>query len=204
MTLELLSMPGAIKDNSTGRDANAKVQEKVKWATEVFDEYGDIIRNAIYLNVNNRSEADDIYQDLFLSLVHRPIPRDIQYIRGYLYRAIKHDVLDAVRRTKSYRAQIAEYAECCPSSVYGVEQKDPQNIALQAEEIQRIIQIAQSQLPRRETEAVLLRYARGQDTTNAAKTMHINKRSFARYLCMGLKKIRQFIRENKVGLNDLS
>ncbi|MCK4784369.1 MAG: RNA polymerase sigma factor [Desulfobacteraceae bacterium] len=187
-------MSSAERHNNLGREANAEIQTKVKLATEIFAEHGDEILAIIRFNVNDKSRADDIFQDFFLSIVYQPLPEGIQNVKGYLYRAAINDVIDAARRTKSYQARIHRYAEY---RKYSIIHEDPENIVLQAEERQKMIQLIERQLPPREAEAVLQRYGHDCDIGNAAKRMRVTKRTFSRYLCIGLKKIRQILRESK-------
>lgn len=185
--------------NNLGREANAEIQKKVKLATAIFAEYGNQIRTAIQFNLNDKSQIDDIFQNVFLSIVHKPVPKHIENIRGYLYIAIINDIVDMARRTKSYRTRIRRYAEC---RKYSIINDDPENILIQAEERQKMIELIEKQLPPREAQAVTQRYAYDIDIGQAAQNMDISRRSLSRYLCVGLKKIRQYFRENKGDGND--
>ncbi|MHC4792547.1 MAG: RNA polymerase sigma factor, partial [Planctomycetota bacterium] len=68
------------------------VPSNVNHAAKIFSEYGDFIRGVIRYQVGNDAQADDLFQDFFLSLVSRPVPADIQNIKKYLYRAITNDI----------------------------------------------------------------------------------------------------------------
>ena len=190
----------AEKSYKLGREANAKIQKRVKVAGAIFDEYGDRILAIIRFKVSNRSEADDIFQDFFLSLVHKPVPEGIQNIEGYLYRAIINDIIDMGRRTKSYRSQLDRYAKY---RKYSAKYEDPHNIMIQAEEVQKMFQLIERQLPPREAEAVIERYCHDCSIDNASKRMYVGKKTFSRYLCMGLKKIRQLLHEGELDINNL-
>ncbi|GAH12170.1 unnamed protein product, partial [marine sediment metagenome] len=162
------------------------------------EEHDDTIRNMISFLVSDKSMVDDIFQDLFISLVRRPIPERVKNIKGYLHRAVKNDVLDAAFQTKSYRARNQKYAE-----LYTDRPKcdTPENIVIQAEEIQRLFDIVENQLMQHEAEAVIQRYHYGRSTSEAAQAMNINKRSFSHYICTGLKKVRRVVRESQLEPN---
>jgi len=185
-------MPGADTSSELARRDKADVQERVGRASVIFEEHGDEIRATIQFLVSDRSKVDDIFQDVFLAIVDKPIPPDIQNPKGYLYRAIVNDIIDMARRTKSYRGRIQRYAEC---RKYSIINNDPDNIVIQAEEREKMIELIERQLPPREAEAVIKRYGNDISIGDAARKMHVNKRSFSRYLCLGLKKIRQFLHE---------
>jgi len=187
-------MATATKTKNHCQQNDPKIQSKLRLATKVFEQYGREIRTIIHSHVNDHSNADDLFQDFFLSLVHKPIPPKATNVKAYLYRAIRNDVLDAARRAKKYRARIHKYAQyrtCSPA------QRNPENILIQAEQAQKMLQIAQQHLPPHEAEALMRRYRHDQNTANAAQTMHISKRSFSRYVCTGLQKVRQFVGEDQ-------
>ena len=52
--------------------ADVNSQERVRLATEVFHKYHREIRAMIQAVVSNPGEADDLFQNLFLSLVAKP------------------------------------------------------------------------------------------------------------------------------------
>lgn len=185
-------MPSADKRDNLGMEADVDIQKRVKLATVIFDKYGAQIRAIINFNITDKSKIDDVFQDFFLSIVHKPVPEGTENIEGYLYRAVINDVIDAARRTKSYRVRIQKYAEYREYIIY----EDPQNIVIQAEERQKMFQLIKRLLPPREAEAVVERYGHDRSIGNASKRMRVNKRTFSRYLCIRLKKIRRLFRED--------
>ena len=174
------------------KEGEEKQLQTVNQVTQIFEEYGDSIYAMICSYVNNSIEADDIYHDFFLSLVHKPIPTRIKKIRPYILRAIKNDVLDSVRRNKSYRARILRYADCQKQTFV---QHDVPDTVIKAEEISKIFELIDRHLPHHEAKAVIERYYRGRSMEEIANEMNINKRSLSRYLCTGIKKLRKLIKE---------
>jgi len=75
-------------------EANQELNQNMKQAVEIFEEYENVIRGTIYCNVNDKSKVDDLLHDFFLALVRKPIPSYIQNVKGYLRRAVKNDILD--------------------------------------------------------------------------------------------------------------
>jgi RNA polymerase sigma factor (sigma-70 family) len=162
-------------------------------ASEIFRDYGDEIYAMIRMGLRNENEADDIFQDLFLSITYRPVPSHIKDIKAYLYRAVMHDIVDHARRTKSHKNRIQQYANQRRYRMSS--QQDPADMLMQAEELDRMFDAIEQRLPPSEAGAVVHQYGLEHDTTEAADEMGIKKRSFARYVCMGLKKIRNVMRE---------
>ncbi len=171
----------------------AEIRKRVGQAAEVFDRYGDEIRAIIDFSVQDSSKVDDIFQNFFVSVVDKPIPPDIEDIRAYLYRAVTNDVVDVFRLAKIRRDSVQRYAEC---HKYRMVQKDPQNIVIQAEETERMLQLIESQLAKREAKAVIQRYSRGLSTADTAEEMRVEKRSVARYLTAAIRKMRGFVSGN--------
>lgn len=180
--------------NGSGREASEEIRNNVQRASEIFDSYSNMIRAMIRSFVKVESDVDDIYQNLFLSFVRRPMPSNMLDIdiRRYLYRAIRNDVLDASRQAKNRQAQIGKYAQwhtlctCCEA------QKGPEVIVARTEEIRKIFQITEDQLPLHEAEAIAHRYRHDRSTRDAARIMRVKQRTFSRYLCVGLRRVRNF------------
>ncbi len=173
-------------------NANTKTVQNVKQASEIFEEHADTIRAVITLNVNDKSSIDDIFQDFFLSLVRRPIPRKVQNIKAYLSRAVKNDVLDAAYQRKSYHLRNRKYAEM---HLYRLKYDTPDDIASHAEEIRLLFDIVEDQLLHHEAEAITQKYRHDRDAGETAEAMGINRRSVSCYLCTGLRKLRKLVRQ---------
>jgi len=167
--------------------------ERVQLASQIFDELGADIRAVIRYQVNNEAEVDDIFQDFFLSLVRKPVPKHIKNVRGYLRRAVKNDVIDASRKAKNYKARLKRYNE---NSCFKVKQNPPLYSLIQEEQIQKVSQLIAEELLPSEKKAIKLRFACEKSMQEAAKEMGINKRSLSRYICIGLKKVRLLLKEN--------
>ena len=161
----------------------------VERAVEVFSEYGDFILAVIYYQVGNHAQADDLFQDFFLSLVSRPIPQNIQNIKSYLYKAITNDIVDAIRRAEKYQARIRKYADCLN---FSVNKSTPKNALIEEEEIDRMFKFIEGCLPRSEAQAITLCYKHNHNIKDIAREMHVNDRSVRKYIFRGLSKLRQF------------
>jgi len=171
-----------------------EIRKRVGLASEVFDRYGDEIRAIIHFNVKDKSKADDIFQELFVSIVRKPIPSEIQDIRAYLYRAVTNDVIDVSRQIKNHQDHIHKYAECRKHSEIP---QDPQKTAIQVEGTKKMFQLVESRLPKREAEVLVRHYGHGLSITDTAEKMNVNKRIVSRYLSVALKKMREFVPESE-------
>ncbi len=164
-----------------------ETRKGVELATQIFIEHEPAIRAMIRRHVGNKDEEDDIYQNLYLSLVSNPVPFPLANTLAYLSTVIKNDIIDAARRRKSYQEMISRYAI---SRMYDETETDPQAVVIRGEEMQQIAAFVES-LPAHEARAVAERYGYGHTTTDAAKRMSVKERTVSRYLCIGLRHIRQ-------------
>ncbi|OHB63940.1 MAG: hypothetical protein A2168_08870 [Planctomycetes bacterium RBG_13_50_24] len=171
-----------------------EIRKRVGLAAEVFDRYGDKIRAIIHFNVKDKSRADDIFQEFFMSIIRKPIPSNIQDITAYLHKAVANDVIDVSRQKKCHQNHIQKYAECRKHLVIP---EDPQNTVIQMENTKKMFHLIESRLPKREAEVVIQRYGQGFSTTDTAEKMNVNKRIVSRYLSAALKKMREFVPENE-------
>jgi RNA polymerase sigma factor (sigma-70 family) len=165
-------------------------QGNVDRAAEIFSQYGDFIRTVIYYHVKNDAQADDLFQDFFLSLVSKPIPANIQNVKGYLYKAITNDIVDAARRVEKYKTRMDKYAECLN---YSINKNTPENALVKIEQTDKMFKLIEGQLRHSEAQAITLRYRNSYNIKEVAKKMHVNNRTISRYLSAGLSKVRQFL-----------
>lgn len=176
--------------------SSATVKEKtmpidnVDCASEIFSEYGEFILKVIRYHAGSEEEAEDLFQDFFLSLVCNPIPANIKNIKGYLYRAIVNETVDAARRVVKYRSRIHKYAK---NLNYSVNKSMPEDALIEEEEINKMLRLIEKQLPPREAKAIALRYMSNRSIKDIAKKMYVKKRSVSRYISAGLNKVRQFL-----------
>lgn len=160
---------------------------RVQAATNIFAEYGDFIRAVICHHIGNKVHADDLFQEFFLSLVCKPLPADIQDVKSYLYKAIANDIVDAVRRVQKYRNYMQKYAK---QINYFINKTTPEDASINTEGVNRMFELIEQLLPQREAQAVTMRYKHNCSIERIADTMQVNTDSVRRYICVGLRKIR--------------
>lgn len=161
----------------------------VNIAAKVFGEYGDFIHAVIRYKVRNEAQADDLFQDFFLSLVSKPPPPVLQNIKGYLYRAITNDIIDAARRMKRYESHLRKYGEQLNYTI----KNDFENTLIEREELDKLFVLIKERLPESESRAIALRYRDSHSIKEVAEKMGVKKRTVSSYISVGLKKIRRFL-----------
>ena len=169
----------------------SKCRNNVGLAAEIFAEYGDFIHMVIFSQVKNKARIDDIFQDFFLSLVRKPIPQDVKNIKGYLYRAITNDIIDATRRVNKYSYHMHKYHEY-PN--HSINKRTPENAFIDIEETNKMFGLIKGRLTNSQYQAIALRYKSQYNIKEVAEIMGVKRTSVSRYISIGLKKIRQSLK----------
>jgi RNA polymerase sigma factor (sigma-70 family) len=165
-------------------------QQRVELATGIFAEHEATIRLMIRQHVANREEEDEVYQNLFLSLVCSPPPQPLANVQAYLSTVIRNDVIDTVRQRRSRQETVSKYAM---SQTHDEVEDAPDDLVTRAEEVQRITDLVDKILPAREAMAVIERYVYGYSMTDIAVHMRVKERTVSRYACVGIRRIRNAI-----------
>lgn len=163
---------------------------KVDLATQIFAEHGSAIRTMIRQHVTGSEEEDEVYQNLYLSLVCNPPPQPLANVPAYLNTVIRNDVIDAVRRRRSRQQMVSKYAE---RQVRDEVEDAPDELVTQAEEVERITGLVGKLLPAREARVVIERYVYGHSMADIALRMRVNRRTVSRYACVGIRRIRDAV-----------
>ena len=172
-----------------GRNTNSNVNG-VDVTNGIFSKYGDFIHGVIKSKVSDDSQADDLFQDFFLSLVSEPPSDEVQNMKSYLYRVITNDLTDAMRRVQKYQVQVSRYAE---RFIYSKPNGDPQKTLIRIEETKKMFELIEENLKQSEARAIILRYRNNYDIGEIAETMDVDKKSVSRYISTGLKKLRKLL-----------
>ena len=165
----------------------------MNYAGDIFNEHEDLIRSVIYFHVKDKAKADDIYQDIFISIATKSLPKKLSNTRGYLYRVINNEIIDTYRQNKGEKLRLEKYANnksinttaCCPDVIVS-----------KAEKMQNIFAAVETKLCKREVKAVKLKYQKGYTSKEAAKKMGINRQSFNGYITSSVKKLRAIFRKS--------
>jgi len=158
--------------------------------TRIFSEHVGFIYAVIHSRVNEDTQADDLFQDFFLSLISRPPPLGVKNIKSYLYKAIVNDTIDANRRIQKYHSCLHRYAQHLR---YNTGNGDPKKALINTEEMNTIFDVIKKQLRPSEAKALTWRYKNGSSIDEIADKMCVDSRSVSRYIYSGLKKMRRLL-----------
>lgn len=172
----------------TGLHRNAKHDDDaIRAAAKVFAEHGRFIRGVIRFHAHDGLHEDDLFQEFFLALIHRPLPANVRNVRGYLYRAIINDAVDMTRRQEKYQRNLKKHAE---GTRISINKKTPEDAIEATDEIDSIFAHLATRLQPREAQVVSMRYRQDCSIGEIAAALGINKRTVSRYLSSALSKIR--------------
>ncbi|MHC4293229.1 MAG: RNA polymerase sigma factor [Planctomycetota bacterium] len=174
--------PAIVEKNACVRNMNT--------ARKIFIEYGDFIYGVIRFNIKNEFEAEDVYHDIFLHLISKPMPEDIKNMKCFLYRIVSDKTKDAIRRIDRYNRRIQRYAR----NFNSFHETPPENSVIDREEAEKMFGLIQKNLSPKEVKAITLRYLKDDKISNVAEKMGIQKRSVSRYISVGLKKVRHVVK----------
>ena len=164
------------------------VQHRVELARRLFVAHGEFIYSVIRYFTSNNEYIDDLFHDVFLFFVAKPVPDDVLNIRGYLYKVVLDKVRDWQRSHIRYQVKIRRYNEI-KSKQSGTSDKE---VDL-SENVQKIFSLIENHLSKTEGRAIALRYKKQYAIEEVAKEMNIKPRSASRYISVGLKKIRSLL-----------
>ena len=169
------------------------IEERIDQAKRLFSVYSGFIRSSIRYFVREESERDDIYQELFIFFVRKPLPKDVNNIKGFLYRVIADRIRDLRRKKSRYQNCLVRYAE----TVSEVTEEETLTDLFQQEQAEEIYRILQIYLTENEARAITLRYKHEYDIHKTAETMGVQPKTISRYVCIGLKKIREVFKKRE-------
>lgn len=161
-------------------------------AIKIFLDNSDLIRNIISFHIHDEYQADDMFQDFFLSFISHSLPEDIQNIELYLYRAITNDIIDELRHRGYGKKPIYEYDVFTTGSC---KPKTPEEIATMIDEINRVFHLIERWLSPIEAQAVYLQYHDDLSAREIAKKMDVGASTIRGYVSKGLKRIRELVDE---------
>lgn len=183
---------GSEKKSPPAQQAEAREQ-----ASRLFQEHEDFIRSAIRFAIRNPSETDDFYQDLYLSFVLNPPVKPIQKPQGFFWRLVMERATDWYRNQGRRRRMLKELYRRAQLSA---EQRETESTLSDTETIAALFEQIKSFLKTGEGQAIIYRYKYHYTLEETAQKMGIKPQTVIRYVCTGLKKIRERFQNRRMQL----
>ena len=185
------------KKSTTGQGCD--ISGDVQRATAIFFEHCDFIRAVIRYKIKDESMAEDLFHNLFLSLVSRPVPAEVRDIKGYIYRAIINDVTDHIRHLGRYQSLTHR---CADYNKLTINNRLPEDALMEKEQSDKMIELIKKRVTRNEFKAIASRYRDDLSIKEAADRMNIDDRSVVRYISTGLRKVKKYLAIKQEAEND--
>ncbi len=150
---------------------------------ELYDKYSRMVFNVAFRMLQNREDAEDVTQDVFLKVY-----KSLKYFRGesqistWLYRITINQSLNLQRKRKykqwlslSKQADVSDSFENNDDNIdiAGAPEESPDAV-LERKETERVVQEAINQLPEQQRTALLLHRYEGLSYEEIAKIMDVS------------------------------
>ncbi len=175
------------------------VQKRIALASAIMGEYDSTIRAFIRCYVHNEHDMDDVYQNVFLSLVRTP-PTNQTFLVAYLRQVIRNHATDMARRAASHTRLLSDYAEYQEGEPIST---DPATQLIEAEQLGRTREFLESVLPSHMANVVTERCGRGNSTCETAHKLGLKPRTVSHYYCVAVKRMRELARNQGIQANTL-
>lgn len=157
----------------------------------LFLHYFPRIKGFINGLLQNEEEAEDISQDIFVSMwQNREKLTEIENLNAYLYRIAKNTVFRHIERSllfKDYLQQQTEYA------VFTTTDNDSVEEELYAKELEFLISATVDKMPPQRKQIYRMSRVEGLSNDEIAKQLSISKRTVENHLTLALADIRKII-----------
>lgn len=173
-------------DGLTNKEQTVNLEK----AKKVFEEYEDFIRNTIARQ--DPVNAEDLFHDFFLFISSKPVPDHIENVKGYLYRALKNDILDFFRQNTNYRARLHRYAHNHRTEAL---HNDPGEITALKNTTEYIFTTADQKLPPYLSRVFRLCFQDQYNIHEISEIIGVPPRAVSVYLCNALKQVRKHLKE---------
>ena len=171
-------------------------EERISIANTLFSQYGTEISKMISFHIDDVYLAEDMYQNLFLSIIKYPPPEDLSDPKSYLWKAIFNNVnqmrykqLNDDRKLVGYKKRLFDIPHDTTN--------DPLEILSMHESRNNLIEIIQKSLSPAEAKVVLEKLKHHTKTQEIASQLGIESRSVSHYFSTGIKKLRALLYSNE-------
>lgn len=157
----------------------------------LFLHYFPRIKGFINGILQNEEEAEDLSQDIFVSIwQNKNKLKEIENINAYLYRIAKNTVFRHIERSllfKDYQQQQTESASLSSTKNYNIEDE------LYAQELEFLISVAVEKMPPQRKLIYNMSRIEGLSNDEIAVHLSISKRTVENHLTLALSDIRKII-----------
>ena len=156
-------------------------------AEELFSAHGDFLMSVLLRDLSEQ-DALDVFQGLYLNIVMKGVPKDIENTRGYLYRAAKNDIIDFKRKSITYRKNIHKYSQHIQNSK---PDDDPAEKLMRFNLLMKVFERIGKHLSPSVNQVFIQKFQHNLNHREIAEKLKIKKETVDRYLSVGTKQIQE-------------
>jgi RNA polymerase sigma-70 factor (ECF subfamily) len=152
----------------------------------VFREHHALVYRTAYSITGSTEDADDVVQTVFLRLLRRERPPDLnKNLKGYLYRAAFNAAVSVIRGRRRSLFESVDVADV----------SSRQEITGVADDLRRELDAAVAELPPRAAQILILRYVHDCSLAEIAQTLRTTRSAVAVSLFRSRARLKKKIRE---------
>lgn len=168
-------------------DSGFGIDKANQIAASIYTQYSSFIRKIIESRLDDENQIEDVFQNLFLDIVIRPIPHNVKNIKSYLYRATIKCVAEKIRQTTCMEFHTSKFAE---SMATIATMESPETAMIDAEETAKKFALIRKQLSYKEFTAIALYYKDNRSVEEIATIMDVKIATVRRYMARAYDRIR--------------
>jgi len=161
---------------------------------KAFDDYSDELFRHCMMRVGDRERALELTQEAFLrAMEYAHKGQDIAQMRAFLYRTLRHLIIDEYRRKKSVSLEaIAQAHEVEPEDLLPHDETNTLEAAIDRFD-GKVVMAAIKELPDAYAEVVTMRYVEGLSPTEIAEILGESQTAVSVRVHRALKKLRALL-----------
>jgi RNA polymerase sigma-70 factor (ECF subfamily) len=154
---------------------------------ELFSEHSTMLYRTAYSMLGNSADAEDVLQSIFLRLLRRELPSNVENIGAYLYRAAVNFSLNVIRSRK--RVELTGDAE-------SLEVPADKESGSTRDAFQRVTD-AIAELSSDDAQVLILRYIHNHTDAEIAKLLGVSRGTIAMRLFRSRLRLKKLLGEEK-------
>lgn len=169
-------------------------QQSAGEAGELFHKHYRRLRQYILSRVPDRSDAEDLVQEVFAEYLQAARAGAFELVRDplkYVYGIAAHVVSDHRKRAATWRPRVVPLdADVMSHAMEETSQESPDQVAERLSNGRALKQAIDAVLPATHRRVLLLVYGQGLSHAGAADQLDLSEHTVKKYVCEGLAKLR--------------
>ena len=162
--------------------------------SELFQRYGKVIYKMAYNRVRSKIAAEEIVQNLFISLWDKRATLSIDNISSYFFIAVKHRVLNTIESQIVHKKYWDYYKKFIPRHDNLTEQ------TIEFNELVEAIEKRMEYLPEKSKKVFRLNHFEGRSITEIANALNLSEKAIQYHLTRSIKELRLHLKDFIISL----